>query len=212
MDTKKKTTRWNERYSQEEYAFGTDPNEYIKEQLPLLVPGKILFPADGEGRNGVYAAKLGWEVFCFDLSIEGKKKAVQLADKNRVKIDYQVGDLHSVNFQENQFDAVALIYAHFSKEDRELYYAAFDRFLKNEGYFIIEVFSKKHIDYVTANEKVGGPREPDLLLSEEEIKKLLPNYEIIALEETEVDLKEGLYHIGKGSVIRFVGKKKTKPN
>ena len=212
MDTKKKTTRWNERYSQEEYDFRTDPNEYIKEQLPLLVPGKILFPADGEGRNGVYAAKLGWEVFCFDLSIEGKKKAVQLADKNRVKIDYQVGDLHSVNFQENQFDAVALIYAHFSKEDRELYYAAFDRFLKNEGYFIIEVFSKKHIDYVTANEKVGGPREPDLLLSEEEIKKLLPNYEIIALEETEVDLKEGLYHIGKGSVIRFVGKKKTNPN
>lgn len=103
----------------------------------MLVPGKILFPADGEGRNGVYAAKLGWEVFCFDLSIEVKKKAVQLADKNRVKIDYQVGDLHSVNFQENQFDAVALIYAHFSKEDRELYYAAFDRFLKNEGYFII---------------------------------------------------------------------------
>lgn len=59
--------RWNERYSKEEFAYGEEPNQYLKEQLEKLDVGKILFPAEGEGRNGVYAAKLGWNVFAFDI-------------------------------------------------------------------------------------------------------------------------------------------------
>ena len=59
--------RWNERYSKEEFAYGEEPNQYLKEQLEKLAVGKILFAAEGEGRNGVYAAKLGWNVFAFDI-------------------------------------------------------------------------------------------------------------------------------------------------
>ena len=54
------TSRWNDRYSKDEYAYGEEPNRYLKEQLEKLAVGKILFPAEGEGRNAVFAAKLGW--------------------------------------------------------------------------------------------------------------------------------------------------------
>ena len=77
------------------------------------------------------------------------------------------------------------------------------------GIIIFESFSKKHIDYITANEKVGGPKDVDSLFSIEEIKADFPNYEIIELEEKEIELNEGLFHIGTGSVIRFVGRKVT---
>ncbi len=54
-------------YGHEEYAYGKMPNEYLKEKLRDLKPGKILFPAEGEGRNAVYAAKSGWDVFVLIL-------------------------------------------------------------------------------------------------------------------------------------------------
>ena len=105
--------KWNDRYSKEEFAFGEQPNNYIKEQLEKLTVGTILFPAEGEGRNAVFAAKLGWTVSAFDISVEGKKKAVRLAEAHKVTIDYQVGELQTLNYQPEQFDAIALIYAHF---------------------------------------------------------------------------------------------------
>ena len=200
--------RWNERYSNDEFAYGELPNNYLKEQLEKLAPGTILFPAEGEGRNAVFAAKLGWKVAAFDISNEGKNKAIKLAEKNKVEIDYQVGELQTLNFKLDQFDAIALIYAHFPASIKSLYHKTFDSYLKKGGVIIFEAFSKKHIEYVTANEKVGGPKDIESLFSIEEIQSDFPNYEIIELAEKEIELSEGIFHNGKGSVIRFVGIKK----
>lgn len=204
------TARWNDRYSKEEFAYGEEPNNYLKEQLTKLPVGKILFPAEGEGRNAVFAAKIGWIVSAFDISNEGKSKAIKLAEKNHVTIDYKVGELETLDFESEQFDAIALIYAHFPANIKSLYHKTFDRFLKNEGIIIFESFSKKHIDYVTANEKVGGPKDIDSLFSIDEIKADFPNYEFIELEEKEIELNEGFFHNGTGSVIRFIGRKKQR--
>ncbi|HVT84301.1 MAG TPA: class I SAM-dependent methyltransferase [Chitinophagaceae bacterium] len=206
--TNKWTERWDERYRQKEYAYGESPNLYLKEQLEKLEPGKILFPAEGEGRNAVFAAKLGWTVFAFDISTEGRNKAMQLAQKNNVSIDYQVGDLQQLNFKQEEFDAIALIYAHFPPEIRSDYHKKFDTFLRKNGVIILEAFSKKHIDYVTRNPNVGGPKDLESLFSIVEIKNDFKNYDIIELKELEINLDEGTYHKGLGTVVRFVGRKK----
>ena len=203
------TARWNDRYSKDEFAYGEEPNNYLKEQLTQLSVGTILFPAEGEGRNAVYAAKIGWSVSAFDISDEGKSKAIRLAEKNNVTIDYKVGELETLDFENEQFDAIALIYAHFPANIKSLYHKTFDKYLKRNGTIIFESFSKKHIDYVTANENVGGPKDIESLFSIDEIKSDFPNYEIIELVEKEIELNEGLYHNGTGSVIRFIGRKKT---
>ncbi|HCW07447.1 MAG TPA: SAM-dependent methyltransferase, partial [Cytophagales bacterium] len=97
--------RWDKRYRATEYAFGTQPNRYLEEQLRKFKPGTILFAAEGEGRNAVFAATQGWNAFAFDISSEGKKKAEQLAQKNKVHVDYQVGELPRLKYEANQFDA-----------------------------------------------------------------------------------------------------------
>ncbi|AVQ13135.1 Methyltransferase domain protein [Leptospira santarosai] len=201
-------SKWNERYSKPEFAFGEQPNDYLKEQLEKLNPGSILFPAEGEGRNAVFAAKLGWAASAFDISVEGKKKALRLAEINKVTIDYQVGELHSLNYKENQFDAIALIYAHFPADIKSFYHKTLDKFLRRNGIVLFEAFGKKHIDYVLKDERIGGPRDIASLFSMDELKEDFANYEIIELAEKEIELSEGLYHNGKGSVIRFVGRKK----
>ncbi|WP_431292568.1 class I SAM-dependent methyltransferase [Pedobacter sp. P26] len=200
--------RWNDRYRTDEFAYGEQPNNYLKEQLVQLKTGTILFPAEGEGRNAVFAAKLGWKVSAFDISIEGKNKALQLAENNNVSIDYQVGELQELDYEAEQFGAIALIYAHFPAAIKSTYHKILSNYLRKGGLLIFEAFSKKHLDYLAKNEKVGGPKEIDMLFSTEEIKADFENYEIIVLEEKEIELSEGLFHNGQGSVIRFVGRKK----
>ena len=200
--------RWNERYSKQEFAYGEEPNNYLKEQLEKLNVGTILFPAEGEGRNAVFAAKLGWTVSAFDISAQGKNKALLLAESNNVKIDYQVGELNSLNYADNHFDAVALIYAHFPAAIKSQLHKALSKLLRKDGVIIFEAFSKKHLEYATVNEKVGGPKDLAQLFSIEEIKSDFENFEILELEEKEIELKEGLFHNGTGMVIRFVGRKK----
>ena len=56
--------------------------------------------------------------------------------------------------------------------------------------------------------KVGGPKEIDVLFSIEEVRADFAGYEVEELVEKEIELNEGVYHNGLGSVIRFVGKKK----
>ncbi|WP_286971126.1 class I SAM-dependent methyltransferase [Flavobacterium sp. UBA4854] len=202
------TKRWDDRYKSEEFAYGEEPNNYLKQQIEKLNPCSILFPAEGEGRNAIFAAKLGWKVSAFDISEEGRNKALRLAENNNVSLDYQVGELETLNFQKEQFGAIALIYAHFPAEIKSEIHQQLDKLLSKNGIIIFEAFSKKHLEYVTKNEKVGGPKDIESLFSIEEIKADFPNYEIIELEEKEIELSEGLFHNGTGSVIRFIGRKK----
>ena len=199
---------WNSRYKNDEFAYGYKPNVYLKEQIAQLKPGKILFGAEGEGRNAVYSAKQGWKVSAFDISIEGKNKALQLAEKNNVSIEYQVGQLPNLNYDDEQFDAIALIYAHFPPNIKSEYHKLLDKKLKKGGIVIFEAFGKNHIEYRKNNPKIGGPSNLEVLFSTDELKLDFENYEVLELEEKEIELNEGIYHNGKGSVIRFVGRKK----
>jgi len=203
------TDRWNDRYKKETFAYGTQPNIYLKEQLEQLKPGLILFPAEGEGRNAVFAAQLGWTVSAFDISAEGKTKAMRLAEAQHVNIDYQVGELQALNYRPEQFDAIALIYAHFPASIKSSYHQTLDTYLKKGGMVIFEAFSKNHLDYIARNEKVGGPKEVDMLFSIAEIQSDFADYDIIELVEKEIELNEGEFHNGIGSVIRFVGRKRN---
>ncbi len=201
------TQRWDERYSQTEFAYGTEPNHFFREQLNQFKPGNILCAAEGEGRNAVYAATKGWQASAFDISQEGCKKAMQLAAANNVVIDYRVGELDQLGFKPESFEALALIYAHFPANIKSDLHKKLIKLLKPGATVIFEAFSKKHLEYIAKNEQVGGPRELDMLFSFEEIQADFAGFEILELTETEVQLNEGLFHNGLGSVVRFVGRK-----
>lgn len=199
---------WDERYKQNDYAYGKNPNEYLKSKLGEFEPGDILFPAEGEGRNAIFAAKNGWKVSAFDISAEGKKKALRLADEEGVEIDYHITPLSSQGYDKNQFDAIALIYAHVQPEERKDYFRFFNHILKDNGKIIFEGFSKKHLEYQAKYPNVGGPKVEKMLFSEKEIKEAFPDLDFLEFYEGEIDLNEGEFHKGKGWVIRFVAQKK----
>lgn len=202
-----KSEFWNKRYSVNEYVYGKHPNSYLKEQLENLRVGSILFVGEGEGRNAVYAAKLGWKVFAYDLSVEGKKKAEKLALKHNVQIDYHVGELHELDYQTEQFDVIALIFTHFPSDSRAAIHKELTKHLRPGGTLIMEVFSQKQISHQVEGDSGGGPKSIDMLYTLDDIRKDFENLEIIELNEAEVCLSEGDHHNGLSSVIRFVGLK-----
>lgn len=175
--------KWDERYKEPEYAFGKAPNLFLKDWLPKFTPGAILMPADGEGRNGVFAAELGWEVTSFDYSIEGQSKALQLAKEKQVRLEYIVGDFEDLHFEKEAFDAIALIYAHFSADKKSLFHRKLNEYLKPGGIIILEAFSSRHLYFNNLDPQVGGPKEIDMLYSEAEIKADFDNYEMLRLAE-----------------------------
>ena len=198
---------WNVRYSGEEYIYGKEVNQYLAEKISKLSKGKILLPADGEGRNSIYAAKLGWETYAFDMSDEGKIKAEKLALENKVNINYKVSYAQEVEYEKDYFDLLVLVYAHFPADIKFTCNKKFADCVKIDGHIIFEAFSKKQLDYQQEYNS-GGPNDVNMLYSTEEIKENFPNFEIIELKEEEINLKEGRFHDGLGSVIRFFGKRK----
>jgi len=193
---------WNERYATTEYAYGTEPNQYFKEQLEKLNPGKILFPAEGEGRNAVFAAKMGWQVFAFDPSTEGKRKAEKLASANGVSIDYQIAGYEDVNYTPHFFDCIVLIFAHTHPLKRNEVHQKLISFLKPGGTLVLEGFSKNQISYNT-----GGPRDVNMLFSRKEMESDFGFFSELTIAETDIILNEGPFHQGKAAVIRILGVK-----
>lgn len=190
---------WNVRYATDEYVYGTEPNSFFRENLLKLTPGKILLPAEGEGRNAVFAAKQGWQVTAFDNSIEGQRKALQLADKEGAAISYLIDSYDSANFPFEYFDCIALIYTHMPHDKRTVYHQKLASFLKPGGSLILEGFSKNQLQFNS-----GGPKDYGMLFSIEELKSDFSEFNIIQAEETETELKEGTFHDGKASVIRLL--------
>ena len=199
---------WNTRYAQPEYAYGTEPNVFLREQLQYIPVGMALFAAEGEGRNAVYASTLGWHPTAFDISVEGRKKALKLAQERQTNIEYLIGTPDQMQFGPRTFDALILIYAHFGRGHRRLYHQHLAQFLKPGGRVILEGFSYRHLEYNSINPAVGGPKEPDMLYNAKEIMLDFPDFEISICSDTDVDLNEGIYHRGTGAVLRFVAIKK----
>lgn len=196
---------WNERYAEKEFAYGKEPNQFLKENLHKLPEGKILFVAEGEGRNAVFAAQNGYEVVAFDYSESAKNKALTLARERNIRLDYLVSDVMEVPLEPESFDAIVFIFAHFPAVFRKQAYQKLVSFLKPDGKVLFEAFEKNQLQFTS-----GGPKELAMLFSEDEVREEFPSINFDFLKTAIIDLAEGPYHQGKGAVIRFIGTKHEK--
>jgi len=199
---------WNERYSNHEYAYGKKPNRFFKREIDRLNPGSLFLPGEGEGRNAVYAAIKGWNVHALDISHEGKKKALALADKKKVSIHYSLDSIETAPVQASSFDAAAFIFFHTPSELFRIAISKTAKALKPEGKLIFELYSKKQL-----GRNSGGPKSIDLLFDLDHFTSTLKKlgFKLFDIREEEILLNEGKFHKGKAMVIHGVAQKKILP-
>ena len=194
---------WNERYKEKEYIYGLNPNDFLAQNIKnLKSEGKLLCLAEGEGRNSVYLAKLGFEVEAVDFSLEAKNKALELARKNNVLIKYTVADLNKFDFGKNCFDAIISISAHTNSNLRKKIFSQVKTSLKKGGIFLLEGYNKSQI-----NRNTGGPKDIDMLFAKNELEENFKDFKILHCHELTRNVVEGSYHNGEADVLQFIGKK-----
>jgi len=194
---------WNERFALEAYAYGIQPNDFLKEhEVYLPRNGKVLCMAEGEGRNAVFLAKRGHQVTGVDYSEEGRVKALGLAEIEEVEIDYVISDLADYDFGIDKWDAVVFVFAHTESALRHKLYARIQQSLKPDGVFLLEAYTPEQPKYGT-----GGPRAIDLLIPISELNEHFEGYTTIRAHEVEREIYEGDFHTGLSSVSQFLVRK-----
>jgi len=199
---------WNSRFALKSYVYGKKPNKFVKETLDKLnLKGKVLFPADGEGRNSVYAATKGLEVFAFDISIEGQKKALALAKEQNVSIIYEIINLDDLDLEKESFDAIVLVFAHFPPQLRQKYHRKLTELLVPGGILILQGFNKENFRLRQRSPLAGGPGNIDMLFSIEELKDDFEELDFVEIKKETIILREGDFHKAESSVIHLIAKK-----
>lgn len=194
---------WDERYSNEEYAYGTEPNGFLVQALLENGGGRALCLAEGEGRNAVYLAQRGYDVLAIDQSPVGLQKAQALAASRYVTIRTRACDLRNFVFQPASWDLIVAIWAHVPPDLRMSMHQGVASALRAGGLYIIEAYHPSNIGRGT-----GGPQDPELCIRASDLRAELPALEPIHLEELEREVEEGVYHHGIAAVTQAVFRKR----
>lgn len=196
---------WNQRFSGQDYLFGTDPNEWLWEHADLLRPGqRVLCVADGEGRNSVWLARQRLFVDAFDLAEAGVAKARRLAADQGVSVHFAVADCDALAWPEAVYDGVVAIFVQFADPPaRERLFANMQRCLKPGGVLILQGYTPKQLQY-----KTGGPPHLSHLYTQELLRSAFRDMEILELREYEDELAEGTRHKGRSALIGLVARKR----
>ena len=193
---------WEDRYKEDFFIYGKEPNRFFAEQIDEHSPGRLLLPMEGEGRNAVYAAKKGWQVDAIDFSEAAQDKALKLAAQSGVAISYHLRDMTSPELHEGVYDAAAMIYAHLPDIERKRLHQSVETSLRPGGVLILEAFHKKQI----GNDS-GGPSDPSMLYDASTLKSDFKESDFLTLQEIQTELYEGVGHRGSAWVIRAVLRK-----
>ncbi|MEX2326709.1 MAG: class I SAM-dependent methyltransferase, partial [Pseudomonadales bacterium] len=193
-----------ERYRTGDYLFGTEPNDFLVETIKRVPTGELLCLADGEGRNGVYLASLGFEVTSIDASAIGIAKAQQLAERKQVDINTIVADLREFDLGAARWDCIVSIFFHMPEDVRRDMHARIERALRPGGHLILEAYTPRQLEF-----KTGGPPVAEMLMTLEDLRSDFPGMEFLYAEEKEREVIEGKGHVGHAAVVQLFAKKKS---
>lgn len=110
-------SKYDQRYQGEDFYWGLNPNHLCYELMklkPPVRPYRVLEIGCGEGKDAVFLARCGYQVRAFDESQAGIDKALLLAEKNGVHVDffranaldYRIEDSYDIIYSSGFFDYI----------------------------------------------------------------------------------------------------------
>lgn len=194
------TNFWDERYGTDEYAYGVEPNDFLRAEAHRIPPGPVLCLAEGEGRNAVFLAGLGHQVTAVDLSSEGLRKAERLSQRRNVTIELVQADLATFDLGLDRWSGIVEIFAHVPPPVRQRLHVQIPRALRVGGCHVLETYRPEQLALGT-----GGPKEPSLLSTLAELREQLGALDLVVAREAHRDIHEGRFHDGPSATVQIVG-------
>ena len=160
---------WDRRHAEREHIESGEPDPVLVREAGLLPPGRALDLACGDGRNAVWLARQGWQVTAVDFSSVALDRGRRRAAEAEVEVDWQAQDLLAWTPPEGSFDLVSLVYLHLPPDERRLVLQRAARALAPGGRLLVVGHHQRNMA-----EGVGGPQDPRVLYTEEEIVAEVP--------------------------------------
>lgn len=193
---------WNQKFSEQPDFYGSEPNDWLKENVDILPPGRLLLAGEGEGRNALYALKKGWRVQAIDQSEVARTHAMEAAGKWAEFLDYRIGNLAEVELEQDAFDAVGLIYIHLPTSVRMAFHKKVANALKPGGKLILEGFEPRQLPMTS-----GGPKDESMLFTLQQIALDFGDLKLLHLDYAQPILNEGPGHRGPAFVLRLLAER-----
>lgn len=195
---------WDERFSEPGFAYGTEPNDFLRENSARLPKGNVLCLAEGEGRNAVFLAENGFDVTAVDQSKIGLEKAEKLAKERNVTIKIIHADLADFEIEPNAWNAIVSLWAHLPPALRRQIHRKVVNGLQTGGAFLLEAYTPKQVEFGT-----GGPNREQIerTMTLEALREDLNGLQFEIAHETTRDVREGKYHNGRSAVLQILAVK-----
>lgn len=174
---------WDRRYSSVEHLWAVKPNRFLVGEAADLSPGRALDLACGEGQNAIWLATLGWDVVGVDFSEAAIAKARSRAERDGVHIELACADLLEYEAATSAFDLVLLLYLHVPEAERRQVLTKAGGALAPGGTLVLVGH-----DLTNVTDGVGGPSDPALLYTPDQIAGELPGD--LEIEKAERVLRE----------------------
>jgi len=168
---------WDARYAAVENLWAAKPNRFLVAEVADLEPGRALDLACGEGQNAIWLATLGWRVTGVDYSEVAIAKARDRAERDGVDAVFECADLVTYEPGSSVFDLVVVLYLHIPSRERHVVLDRAAAALAPGGTFLLVGH-----DTLNMTEGVGGPSDPDIHFTPDEIAAELPDLEIVKAE------------------------------
>ena len=196
---------WNELYTQTQDLYGTAANLFIQEIAgEILIEGKTLAIAEGEGRNILYLAEQArqdnypFSAEVWDYSDVALKHLSSKAEATGINLELRHVDLTAAKWPSERYQNVICVFGHFDTETQTKVLEGIRKSLLNGGWFIGELYSKEQINY-----KTGGPKNIEYLYYPWDILQVFKQDHIHHFYVGEQERQEGELHCGKCHVIQF---------
>jgi len=168
---------WDLRYAQPGHVWSAKPNRFLVAEVADLPPGRALDLACGEAQNAVWLASLGWDVTGVDYSSVAIDKGRERAARDGVTVELVCSDLLEYEPKPAAFGLVVVLYLHIEPVGRRLVLERAANAVAPGGTFLFVGH-----DLLNASEGVGGPSDPSLLCTPDEIASELPGLETLKAE------------------------------
>ena len=173
---------WDRKYAASGLLWSGEPNRRFASEAADLPPGRALDLACGEGRNAVWLAGRGWNVAGVDFSEVAIAKARELAAREGVEVDFVCADLLEYEPDHHAYDLVVVLYLQVPAEERRLVLERAASAVAPGGTLILVGHHLANID-----EGVGGPSDPAVLYTPDDIVSELPE---LVIERAERVLRD----------------------
>ncbi len=187
---------WDRRYAEKDLLWSVTPNRVLVAEATGLPPARALDLACGEGRNAIWLAELGWRVTAVDFSEVAIDKARTRAEHAGVEVDFLCVDLREYEPEIEAYDLVVVLFLHLRADERRLVLSRAAAALAPGGTLLLVGH-----DSTNLADGVGGPSNPAVLYTPEDIVAELPGLEIEKAERILRDI-EGEDRLAIDALVR----------